>query len=219
MNEIIVRLCRAIASRPRLRILSHLAQHGEAMPTRLQTELGLPLNTLSQHLRALSVVGLIRSRRSGVRCYYEFRSPYNEQTLSGRMSKLLKKLLEKPAGGAHCELHEVRNDSSPPAMKTRHDAVFDAATAFTDLRRLQILQYLQTHPQATAQELISQLKMSGYAVSRQTAKLRRRGFLVPQRIGSNQLAFRLSAQCKTRIHGRMLEIVRAADKKQSLRTS
>jgi len=219
MNEIIVRLSRAIASRPRLRILSHLAQHDEAMPTQLQTELGLPLNALSQHLRVLSFVGLIRSRRSGVRCHYEFRSPYNEQTLSGRTSSLLKKLLEKRSGSRDCELHEVRNDSSPATQKTMHEVVFDAATAFTDLRRLQILQYLQAHSQATAQELISQLKMSAYAVSRQTAKLRRRGFLSSERTGINQLVFRLSTQFKTPIHARMLEIVTAACRKQSLRTS
>jgi len=219
MNDIIVRLSRAIASRPRLRILSYLAQHGETMPTRLQSELGLPLSAVSQHVRVLSVVGLIRSHRSGVRCYYEFRSPYNEQTLSGKMSRLLRKLLEKPSGSNDCELYKVRNDSPPGAKRTLHDVVFDAATAFTDLRRLQILQHLQTHPQATAQELISQLKMSGYAASRQTAKLRRRGFLASQRIGGKQLSFRLSREFKTAVHAQMLEIVRtAAGRKKSLRT-
>jgi DNA-binding transcriptional ArsR family regulator len=210
MDEIIVRLTRAIASRPRLRVLSYLALHGETVPTLLGSSLKLPLNVLSSHLRTLSSVGLIQGRRSGAQCYYDFRSPYGEQTLSGSMSRWLKGVLKSATGGkSNCELREVRNSYPCTTQPVLHTVIFEAATAFTDLRRLQILRCLETHGQATVEELVTQLKMSGFAVSRHTAKLRRRGFLVAQRTGRNVLVFRLAGGAKTPIHERMLEIVRA----------
>jgi predicted ArsR family transcriptional regulator len=109
--------------------------------------------------------------------------------------------------------------SSLAGVTELHTVIFEAATAFTDLRRLQMLDYLKSHEQATGKVLAAQLKMSAVAVSRQTAKLCRRGILTPQREGKKGFVFQLTKQPKTVVHGRMMEIVRAALNKNRLRTS
>jgi DNA-binding transcriptional ArsR family regulator len=216
MDEIVVRLTRALASRPRLRVLSWLSLHGETAPTLLADRLKLSLNVLSSHLRTLSSVGLIQGRRSGAKCYYDFRSPYGEQTFSGGMSRWLKGLLKAVDGRKdNCELREVRNYPPCAQQPALHAVIFEAATAFTDLRRLQILRHLETSGRATVEELVVQLRMSAFAVSRQTAKLRRRGFLEARQKAGRQLVFRLAGNAKTPIHGRMLEIVRATWRKKT----
>ena len=199
MDEIVIRLARAIASRPRLRILSCLAQRDEVTPTALHRELHLPLNALSNHLRLLMAVGLIRGRRSGARCHYAFRSPYGEQTLSGAMSRWLNRLLGTSGN------EEAGPGQTPQEL---HLMVFEAATAFTDLRRLQILRHLDSHVEATAEECVSQLRMSPPAVSRHMAKLGRRGFVVAKHKGKGVWAFQVASKPKSAIHGRMHAIVR-----------
>ena len=62
MDEIIVRVARTIASRPRLRILSRLARVKEVNPKALAGKLKTPLNAVSLNLRALTVAGLVLRR-------------------------------------------------------------------------------------------------------------------------------------------------------------
>jgi len=214
MFEIIVRVCRAIANRQRLRILRVLARQGESVPTVLGKRLSLPKNVLSHHLRLLASNGLICSRKSGAHCYYEFRSSYAEGTLSGAMSGWLKALLGDPtAGTTNCGVRELRNSSPGDDAQTVQEAIFQAATGFTDLRRLQIVSFLETHGEATVEELMGALKMSRFAASRHTAKLRRRSYLTARRCGG-LLVFELSAKAKSVIHARMLEIVRKAGREK-----
>ncbi|MBM4084416.1 MAG: helix-turn-helix domain-containing protein [Planctomycetes bacterium] len=215
MDDVVIRLTRVIASDSRLAILSYLAEHGEATPTQLKKELRIPLNTLSTDLRILAAVGLIKGRRSGAQCYYSFASPYGEGTLSGDMSRWLRSLLSgSGTRKSNCELPEVRNRSSRRARPPLHATIFEAATAFTDLRRLQILRYLEAHAEATVEEFVRHLHMSPHAVSRQTSKLRRRGLVVARKREAGRLAFSLAAEYKTPIHQRMHEIVRATWRKK-----
>ncbi|MBM4045425.1 MAG: helix-turn-helix domain-containing protein [Planctomycetes bacterium] len=208
MDEIVIRLARAIASWPRLWILSYLAQHGEVTPTRLASKLRMPLNTLSAHLRILSSTGLILGRRSGGQCGYALISPYREQTLSGDMSRWLKGLLaEKATKEGHSGLLEVRNRSARAAHPSLHVTLFEAATGFTDLRRLQILRYLQSHPDVDRAHLVKELRMSPQAVGRHTAKLQRRGFITVQSKPDGRVCCRLASEYKTPVHRRMLQIV------------
>ena len=199
MDEIVIRLARAIASLPRLRILSCLAQRDEVTPTVLHRELHFPMNVLSNHLRLLTAVGLIRGRRSGARCHYALQSPYGEQTLSGGMSRWLNRLLRTSVSG----------EAGPGRTQQElHSTVFEAATAFTDLRRLQILRHLDSHVETTAEECVSQLRMSPPAVSRHMAKLVRRGFVVARHKGRGMWAFQAASKPKSAIHGRVHAIVR-----------
>jgi len=205
MDEIVVRVARVLASYPRLRILEYLSRRGETRPTTLAEKLQVPLNTLSAHLRALTTAGLIQGRKSGANCYYRFESPYADNALSGSMSRwLLEVLSERTSPQDHPRLHMI---------------IFDAATAFTDLRRLQILRHLELHGPTTPNQLASELSMSEDAVSRHTSKLRRRGLIASRRLDGRSLTYVLCSDLKTAIHERMWEIVRATWAERSSRTS
>ncbi|MBM3888277.1 MAG: helix-turn-helix transcriptional regulator [Verrucomicrobia bacterium] len=220
MIEIIVRLARAVASRPRLRLLSYLAQHGETAATPWAAALHLPLNTLSRHVSLLSSVGLIQGRRSGARCLYAFVSPYGEQTLSGSMSRWLCELLAKEdCVENHRGLPEVRDGSRKPQLNPLHAAIFEAATAFTDVRRLEILRYLESHANVTVEEVMNDLGMSAHAVGRHMAKLQRRGLVSVQRKDGRSGSFQMASTYKTPIHARMHGIIQATWRKEPSRTS
>lgn len=220
MDEIIVRVARVLASYPRLRILEQLARHGETQPTSLAERLHLPLNTISAHLRALTNAGLIQGRKSGSNCHYSLDSPYGDNTLSGRTSRWLAKALSGANNRKnHRGVPEVRNGSSAGVRPCLHETIFEIATAFTDLRRLQILRYLQTHGPATPNELADELSMSVHAVSRHTTKLRRRGLITSQSRDGRSLMYTLCVDLKTPIHEQMWEIVQATWLERSSRTS
>ena len=219
MDEIVVRLARALASVPRLRILSRLAVAGEISPTQLARELHMRLNALSAHLAKLASVGLVKRRRSGGRSYCVADSPYSPSTLSGRAQAWLRKVLSNPtrALGAGAS-QEGRRLSAAEAQTRVHPVVFEAATAFTDLRRLQILRHLAGGREATVEALCKDLSMSVAAVSRQTKKLIRRGYLSVRWAGQRAF-YRWAPRFKTPVHARLFEIVRSTWTKKALRTS
>jgi len=63
-------------------------------------------------------------------------------------------------------LLEVRDHPGAEAKASLHATLFETATAFTDLRRLQILRYPETHAEATESDPVTKLSMSPDAVSR-----------------------------------------------------
>ena len=143
MDEIVVRIARAIACVARLRILSHLVRDGETAPTAMAKELRMPLNVMSTHLKLLSAVGLVCRRRSGVWHHCKAESPYSETAVSGAVMSWLREVLRAPGRTLkHCRLREVCNDSPAQIERAVHEVVFDAATAFTNVRRIQILRRL-----------------------------------------------------------------------------
>jgi len=210
MDEIIVRIARAVANRRRLHILSRLAREGEKTPTDLKQELNVPINVLSAHLTKLATAGLIQRRRSGASCYCTAKSPFGNQTLSGKMTTWIRGVLREPADVLdNCGLREVRNLSARDIDDRLVDIIFDAATAFTDLRRLQILRWLTVHEEATVESFRKELKMSEFAVSRHISKLKRRGYVIADVSGRRQ-DYRLASRFKTPVHGKMWQIVRKA---------
>lgn len=219
MDEIIVRLARTLACRERLRILSCLVAHGELPPTTLNRKLGLSPTALSGHLAKLVAVGLIKRRRSGGWSYCVAESPYGESTLSGMTLAWLRQVLAQPERTLQdCGVHEFRNASVKQMQKLVHDLIFDAATAFTDLRRLQLLHFLQPMVTAPAITLVTTLQMSAWAVDRQTSKLMRRGYLSAA-MTQGGMAYRLAGRFKTPLHARLYEIVRRTWQDAVLRTS
>jgi DNA-binding transcriptional ArsR family regulator len=209
MDEIIVRLARTIASLPRLRVLSVMARKPELPPSVLAAELGMPRNALSVHLRALAVAGLLQRRKSGAWSYYRAESPYNERTLSGNLTAWLKTMLQAPAESAmRLGLGEAQREGCTPEMLL-HRTIFEAATAFTDLRRLQILRHLAGRGGSTAEQIQAALSISPQAVTRHMTKLIRRGYVQARRSTGRTLVYELSPTAKTPVHSRMLEIVRA----------
>ena len=208
MYELIVRIARAIACVPRLRILSCVAGADEIMPTDLAQELGMSRDLVAAHLRRLSAAALIQRRRSGVRSYCIASSPYAEHTISGGTAAWLRQVLGDPARAIRdSEVEQVRDCRQLDAQSQLHAVVFDAATAFTDVRRLQILHRLMRGRTATVEMLVRELSMSRPAVTRQTTKLIRRGCVEAGHSGRN-LVYRLSHDSKTPIHAELFDIVR-----------
>lgn len=216
MDDIIVRVARAVACPTRLRILSRLVQNGETMPTGLAEHLGMPNNTVSAHLRRLSSAGLILRRRSGLRCYCAAQSPYSDNALSGKITSCLRKILTQPAktmnGIKNCAVLKLCNFDGDGRhrhnTKNRlHEIIFDAATAFTNHRRLQILRRL-TQGVAAAEGFTEQLRMSDRALRRHSAKLIRRGYVAVCRVDGG-LGYRLAPKAKTPVHSKLFKIIRA----------
>ncbi len=213
MDDLIVRLARALACRERLRILSRLMVSDELAPSELARDLSLSPSSVSTHVGKLSTTGLLRRRHSGAWSYCIGESYYADSTLSGMTVAWLRMILSSPNKTRRdCGLKQVRNPFSDAAMTPIYDLIENAATAFTDLRRLQILRYLTRHNQASSDELRATLKMSPWALSRHVHKLARRGYIRLHESG-RAAAYRLSDRPKTPIHREMCRIVQSAWKK------
>ena len=195
MDEIIVRVLRAVACQTRLRILSFLVRTDESAPTDVARGLGLPLSLVCAHLRRLSAAALVQRRRSGAWCYCRAQSPYRGEAFSARITSWLRRALTGQA--VDCVEAEL------------HKTIFEAATAFANVRRLQILRRLAGGDIVEGRTLTKELRMSGPAVTRHMGKLVRRGYVTLSRAG-RCLAYRLAAKGKTRIHSELLRIVRAS---------
>jgi ArsR family transcriptional regulator, arsenate/arsenite/antimonite-responsive transcriptional repressor len=208
MDEVIVRVTRTVACATRLRILSVLARQRECAPSELARRLGLGMDSVCVHLKHLAIAGLIQRRRSGVWCYGVAASPYPERTFSGNVAKWLYALLCDPAraiGGSVAD--QLRSSGSLTVEGRLHGVLFEAATAFSNARRLQLLRRLQKGP-ATAEALSQELSMSRPALSRHTAKLIRRGYVQTDRTRRG-VTYRLNGSPKSAIHGGLLAFVTA----------
>ena len=230
MDEIIVRVARALACLTRLKILSCLARKKEVMPSVLARDLGIGLDAVCMHLRRLSDAGLILRRRSGARCYCLAESAYGEGTLSGKMSQWIRGLLGDPVRTRrNYGVDQLRNSSSDRAAGSAqveasrgaegmvHGLVFEAMTAFTNLRRLQIVRRLAAGKPVSVEALMAELHMSDAAVSRHMNKLLRRGYI---RAASEdrRLVYRLSSEHKTGVHKELYEMVASSLRKRELRS-
>lgn len=203
-----MQVARAVACRARLRILSRLARQEEVAPTALAAELKMPLPVVCVHLRRLSSAGLIQRRRSAAWCYGVARSPYGPQTFSGRVASWLFELLRNPENSLRqCGDDAARKPGAATAELRLHDLLFEAATAFANVRRLQILRRLAERGPSDGADLCGALKMSPAALSRHGSKLMRRGYVTAQRHGGG-LRYELARTSKTLLHGRLLELVR-----------
>ncbi len=198
MDDLIVRISRTIACYSRLRLLTCLIQQGEQAPSQLSARLHLSQPAVAAHLQRLTAVGLITRRRSGGWSFCDAQSPYPANTLSGQCMTWLRHHLAS-AGPIR------RQASSPPDLC--HARIFDAATAFTDVRRLQILRYLLHRPSADLAELSAKLSMSGQATARQTDKLCRRGFLEITNL-TDRRCYRIASRFKTSAHAELWSAIR-----------
>ena len=210
MDEIIVRVARTVACRSRLRILACLARRGEMAPSALADELGLTPDLICAHLARLTTAGLMRRRRSGVWRYCEARSPYGGDSFSGKVSQWLGRLLRDPTRAVqNCAIAQPPDSGHRPAEDALQGILLDAATAFTSVRRLQILRRLTRGDAPAVDPLTKELHMSPAALSRHTAKLMRRGYVQARRVGRT-MVYRLASTFKTPMHARLWEIVRGA---------
>ena len=209
MDEIIVRVLRCVACWARLRILSALARTPEIAPTDLAQQLKTGMDSVCVHLKHLSAAGLMQRRRSGRWCYCVAASPYTEQTFSGKVSAWLYRILRDPAEALHhSTVDPLRKGHSTEAEARVHAIVFEAATAFDNVCRLQILRRLGLKGAASAETLCRELSISAPALSRHMAKLARRGYVGVESRGQTRL-YGLSPEPKTPLHGELFQWVSA----------
>ena len=64
-------LLKTLAHPVRLCIVNGLLQKGECNVTYMQSCLGTPQSTISQHLQKLRIAGIIEGRRNGLEVYYK----------------------------------------------------------------------------------------------------------------------------------------------------
>ena len=219
MDEIIVRVLRAVACFARLRILSCLAAEAELPPTRIARQLGTALGLVSGHMARLSAAGLVMRRRSGTWCYCKAQSPYTRGALSERVSAWLRGALAAPRDAMReiPRTEELRKAPLPEVQAKLHVLIFDAATAFTNVRRLQILRRLCNGKILGIDALSRELKMSESAASRHMAKLVKRGYAEATGPG-RKIAYRLARGSKTPLHRQLLRIVRSQWERGNERT-
>lgn len=67
-------MLKTIAHPVRLCIINGLLKKGECNVSYMQSCLGTPQSTLSQHLQKLRMEGIIESRRNGLEIYYQIKS-------------------------------------------------------------------------------------------------------------------------------------------------
>ena len=206
MDELIVRLARTIACMPRLGLLSAIGRADEISPSELARQLGMSRHLVSAHLLRLSAVALIQRRRSGAWHYCRAGSPYRAQTLSGELASWLQAVLGGAKGPQEdLGVQQLRDPPGEDLADPPRVLVFDAATAFRSVRRLQILRYVSGTPASSA-TLCGELHMSHAAAARHLGKLVGRGFVVAGR-SRRRAVYRLATAFATAVHARLFEII------------
>jgi DNA-binding transcriptional ArsR family regulator len=89
-----VPLLKELADPIRLQVIDRLGQGGPASVSEMAGSLGVPLPTLSNHLRRLRGAGLVRVRREGRHAIYELNDPGLE-ALAPLLDRLAGRLVER----------------------------------------------------------------------------------------------------------------------------
>jgi DNA-binding transcriptional ArsR family regulator len=218
MYELIVRLARTVANDERLRILAHLMSHGETAPKELARGLHLSPNALAGHLAKLVAVGLVSRRRSGRWNYCSAASPYRPTALSAMALAWLRGSLVEPTRSTENGSRRTGASSTVAEGREARRLVFEAATAFTDLRRLQIMRRLKEQGPATGAALGQELKISPLAVRRHLNKLQRRGLVGATVAGSGDTCA-VADGAKSAVHAEWWRIVSTVLATESFHTS
>lgn len=217
MDEIVVQVSRTVACRTRLKLLATLAADKELAPSRLAIRLQVSEPQVCAHLRRLSAAGLICRRHSGAWSFAVAQSPYGESAFSGQVARWLFKHLKSPPKLDSTGLGEKDKDKAHSPLDRVERVIFNVATGFTNLRRLQILRHLQRNGNADLEILSMTLKMSPAAASRHVSKLERRGMVLAARQDS-RLALRLTTDWKSPLHRDYWEMVSALWQKEKLQS-
>ena len=156
------------------------------------------------------MVGLIARRRSGRRVLYGLADGASARF--DAVSSVRRALAEPRWATQRWRQKTILHLSSPLVTRlsraTQHamDVVFDAATAFGNVRRLELLRLLLEGRQCVPSAVVSELRMSPYAFARHIEKLESRGYVRDQRASGWSLA----ARPRTTFHGALLSEVGAA---------
>ncbi len=146
------RTCRVLANPVRLRVLCHIAEGGEAHVSETARACHLPLSSATAALRALQARGLLGVRREGLFVIYSAHADDSVEHASAVLAAVRQAFR--------------RHDPTEEMVR--------AATAFTHVRRILIVQALATQP-VDAVTLAGVCGISRPALYRHLDKLARRG--------------------------------------------
>jgi len=210
MLELITATCRALACDAKLAVLYQLRTGEELAATEIAVRVGVPLDHLGHHLARLAMVGLVSRRRSGRKVLYGLADGASARF--NAVSPLRHALAEPQWATKRWREKSILHLSSPLVTRLSRvtqramDVVFDAATAFGNVRRLQLLRVLFEGGQCDPAAAVSELRMSPLAFARHIEKLESRGYVRDQRAAGWSLA----ARPRTAFHGALLSEVGAA---------
>lgn len=148
------RTCRAVANRPRLKILQFLVRHPRQHVSAIASRLGMQVPIASEYLRMLEARGILECRRTGKWVHYSLSTGTSPHAA--------------PVVAALAKTFETRQN---PA-----GYIFGVVTAFTHPRRVAIVAILARRQMERA-ELRRETGTSDAALSRHLRKLRERGFV------------------------------------------
>jgi DNA-binding transcriptional ArsR family regulator len=217
VDEIIVQVCRAVACRARLKLIAALAVEKEVAPSRLAATAQMSEPQVCAHLRRLSTSGLICRRHSGTWSFAVAQSPYGESAISGQVSRWLFKLFKSPIKTIANQSVAANSPSKSSPEELLADTVFNAATGFTNLRRLQILRHIKRNGHGDIESLSVALKMSPSAASRHLSKLENRAMVTAERNGAI-LHFRLPDTWKSPLHKELWSMIASQWEKEKLQS-
>jgi DNA-binding transcriptional ArsR family regulator len=143
-----------VANARRLRVLQHICESGEACVSETARACRLPRCGTTLALRALQARGLLRARRDGAFVRYDARADVSVEH-AARVLDALRRSFQR----------------QDPAKQ-----MIQAATAFTHVRRILIVQALVSGP-AKAADLSVRCGISRPALYRHLGKLMRRGLV------------------------------------------
>ena len=146
------RTCRVLANSVRLRVLQYVAERGETYVSETARACRLPLSSATMALRALQARGLLGVRREGLFVLYSARADDSVEHAAAVLAAVLQAFR--------------RGDAPAEIMR--------AATAFTHVRRIRMVQALAAQPEDVA-TLAVVCGISRPALYRHLDKLARRG--------------------------------------------
>jgi DNA-binding transcriptional ArsR family regulator len=176
--DLIVAVCRALANKPRLRLLRAIHEQPGSSVDAVAERAKMPADAASKHLKLLRGLHLIRMTPSGrfVRC-----APASAEITNNEFLRGIQRLLAEVFGGRDLNCTRAQVCDSTSIVSRGWNPVFDAllkhATAFTHLRRLLMLRTLASKGPCRLEELASNIGMSPDAARRHLDKLRRRGVI------------------------------------------
>ena len=175
--QLIVSVCRVLASRPRLRLLRSIHAQPDLTVEALAAAVALPAASASRHLRLLANYQLVRATPHGRYVHY---APAQPRSTGNRFLRDLQAYLRDMLGATQPGnvLAQLCAETREPSWDSVYDALFKLFTAYTHLRRLFLLRYLARQGASTTGRLCEQLKMSAAAAHRHLHKLRRRALLM-----------------------------------------
>ena len=197
--DLIVAVCRTLASEPRLHLLRAVQSVPDSTVRDLAASTSLSPDIASQQLKLLGRFQFVRSAPRGRYVYYQ---PANSRDLSNVFLRDMLTFLHQVPGMRNSTPCKVWNSDE---QEKWGDELIKLFTTYTHLRRLLILRHIARDGACTPADLTEYIGMSLTATSRHLAKLRRRGVVCAD--GKPPCVWRLNQQVEPTLRRALFKII------------